>query len=97
MKLNKQLEILVIKLNQIKQEHTEKEIPNQTHANWKCLLKCDLMTAKIYKELIKESTGSTYLYVRWKLAVCLLSVTGVSINELLNSKVAQLQTLIEES
>lgn len=55
------------------------------------------MTAKIYKELIKEAERPTYLHVRLKLALCLLAVTGVRINELLNIKVSQLKTLTQES
>ena len=54
------------------------------------------MTAEIYKELIKEAEGLTYLHVRLRLALCLLAVTGVSINELLNIKVSQLKTLTQE-
>ena len=55
------------------------------------------MTAEIYKELIKEAEGPTYLHVRLRLTLCLLTVTGVRINELLNIKVSQLKTLTQES
>jgi hypothetical protein len=71
------LEIVVAELNQIKREHTEKEIHKQARANRKRLPKRDPMTAEIYKELIKEAEGPTYLHVRLRLAICLLSVTGV--------------------
>ena len=54
------------------------------------------MTVQIYKELIKEAEGSTYLHVRLRVALCLLAVTGVRINELLNIKVSQLETLTQE-
>jgi integrase len=37
------------------------------------------------------------LHVRLRLALCLLAVTGVRINELLNIKVSQLKTLTQES
>ena len=37
------------------------------------------------------------LHVMLRLALCLLAVTGVSINELLNIKVSQLKTLTQES
>jgi integrase len=63
----------------------------------KQLPKRDPMTAEIYKELIKEAEGPTYLHVRLRLALCLLAVTGVRINELLNIKVSQLKTLTQES
>jgi integrase len=96
-KSNQQLEIVVAELNQIKRERTEKEIRKQARANRKRLPKRDPMTAEIYKELIKEAEGPTYLHVRLRLAICLLSVTGVRINELLNVEVSQLKTLTEES
>lgn len=95
--LNQQLESVVAELNQIKQERTEKEIRKQTRANRKRLPKRDPMTAEIYKELIKEAEGPTYLHVRLRLTLCLLTVTGVRINELLNIKVSQLKTLTQES
>ena len=55
------------------------------------------MTAEIYKELIKETERPTYFHVRLRLALCLLSITGVRINELLNIKVSQLKILTQES
>ena len=86
---------MVAELNQIKQERTEKEIRKQTRANRKRLPKRDPMTAEIYKELIKKAEGPTYLHVRLRLTLCLLTVTGVRINELLNIKVSQLRTLTQ--
>lgn len=91
------METVVEELNQIKQERREKEIRKQTRANRKRLPKLDPMTAEIYKKLIKEAEGPTYLHVRLRLAICLLAVTGVRINELLNIKVSQLKTLTQES
>lgn len=55
------------------------------------------MTAEIYKELIKEAEGLTYLHVRLRLAVSLLAVTGVRIHKLLNIQLSQLKTLTQES
>ena len=95
--LTQQLNTVVQELNQIKQERREKEIRKQTRANRKRLPKRDPMTAEIYKELIKEAEGPTYLHVRLRLALCLLAVTGVRINELLNITVFQLKTLTQES
>ena len=54
------------------------------------------MTAQIYKELIKKAEGPTYLNVRLRLTLCLLAVTGIRINELLNIKVSDLITLIQQ-
>lgn len=55
------------------------------------------MTAEIYKELIKEAEGPTYMHVRTRIALCILAVTVIRINELLPLKVNQLKTLVEEN
>ena len=95
--LNQRLEIVVEELNQIKQERQEKEIRKQARANHKRLPKRDPMTREIYKELIQAAEGPTYIHVRTRIALCILAVTGIRINELLPLKVNQLQTLIEEN
>jgi integrase len=80
--LTQQLETVVEELNQFKRERQEKAARKEARANRKRLPKRDPMTAEIYKELIKEAEGPTYLHVRLRLAFCLLAVTGVRINEL---------------
>ncbi len=95
--LTQQLKTVVEELNQLKKERHEKASRKEARANRKRLPKRDPMTAEIYKELIKEAEGPTYLHVRLRLALCLLAVTGVRINELLNIKVFQLKTLTQES
>ena len=57
------------------------------------------MTREIYKELIKATEGPTYIHVRTRVALCILAVTVIRINELLllPLKVNQLRTLIEEN
>jgi integrase len=55
------------------------------------------MTAEIYKELIKEAEGPTYIHIRTRISLCILAVTGIRINELLPLKVNQLKTLVEEN
>ena len=94
--LKQQLNGVLKELNLIKQEREEKAARKATRANRKRLPKRDPMTAEIYKELIKEAEGPTYLHVRLRLALCLLTVTGVRINELLNIKVYQLKTLTQK-
>lgn len=96
-RLTEQFSVVVAELNQIKQERQEKEIRKQTRANRKRLPKRDPMTAEIYKELIKAAEGPTYINARTRIALCILAVTGIRINELLPLKVNQLQTLIEEN
>ena len=86
-RLTKQFNIVVAELNQIKQERQEKEIRKQTRANRKRLPKRDSMTAEIYKELIKAAEGPTYINARTRIALCILAVTGIRINELLPLKV----------
>ena len=95
--LTQQLGIVVAELNQIKKERQEKEIRKQARANRKRLPKRDPMTRDIYKELVKAAEGPTYINVRTRIALCILAVTGIRINELLPLKVNQLRTLIEEN
>jgi integrase len=95
--LTQQLGIVVAELNQIKKERQEKEIRKQARANRKRLPKRDPMTRDIYKELIKAAEGPTYINLRTRIALCILAITGIRINELLPLKVNQLQTLIEEN
>ncbi len=94
--LTQQLGIVVTELNQIKQERQEKEIRKQARANRKRLPKREPMTAEIYKKLLKTAEGLAYTDVRLRIAICLLTITGIRINELLPLKVYQLQTLVEE-
>ena len=54
------------------------------------------MNSEIYDLLIKESEGSTYIATRTRIAIFLLTVTGIRIGELLPLKVGQLKTLLEE-
>jgi integrase len=95
--LKQQLDGVLQELNAIKQEREEKAARKEARANRKRLPKRDPLTAQIYKELIKEAEGPTYLNDRLRLALCLLAVTGIRINELLNIKVSDLTTLIQEN
>ena len=95
--LKQQLDGVLQELNAIKQEREEKAARKEARANRKRLPKRDPMTAQIYKELIQEAEGPTYLNARLRLALCLLAVTGIRINELLNIKVSDLTTLIQEN
>nr|WPV76515.1 putative integrase recombinase protein [Naviculales sp.] len=45
---------------------------------------------------MKESEGPGYIATRTRIALCLLTVTGIRIGELLPLKVGQLKTLLEE-
>ena len=94
--LTQQLGTIIAELNQIKQEHREKEIRKQARVNRKRLPKREPMTAEIYKKLVQAAAGPAYIDVRLRIAICLLTITGIRINELLPLKVYQLQTLVEE-
>jgi integrase len=96
-KLTEQLQTVVTELNQIKQEREAKLARQKARVNRKRLPKRDLMTSEIYKELIKAAEGPSYKNIRIRLAICILAVTGIRINELLPLKVKQLKTLLEEN
>ena len=53
------------------------------------------MTVEIYKKLLQAAEGPAYTDIRLRIAICLLTITGIRINELLPLKVYQLQTLAE--
>jgi len=95
--LKQQLDEVLKELNAIKQERQEKAARKEASAKRKRLPKRDPMTAEIYRELIKEAEGPTYINARLRLALCLLAVTGIRINELLPLKVSQLETLFKEN
>jgi integrase len=94
--LNKQLEIIASELNAIKKEREEKAARREKWSKRKRLPKRDPINSKIYNLLIKESEGPTYIATRTRIAICLLTVTGIRISELLPLKVGQLETLLEE-
>lgn len=94
--LRQQLSIVVTELNLMKEERQEKEIRKQARANRKRLPKREPMTAEIYKKSLQTAQGPAYIDVRLRIAICLLTITGIRINELLPLKVYQLQTLVEE-
>jgi integrase len=93
--LNQQLEIVVKELNVRNKKRQEKAALKEARANRKRLPKRDPMTPSIYEELIKASQGPSYVLTRLRIAFCILTVTGIRINELLPLKVYQLQNLLE--
>ena len=94
--LKQQLDEVLKELNAIKQERQEKAARKEARAKRKRLPKRDPVNSEIYKLLIKESEGPTYIATRTRIAICLLTVTGIRIGELLALKVGQLETLLEE-
>ena len=94
--LSYQLERVEKELNMLKKEREEKVSRKEARANRKRLPKRDPVTREIYDLLIQASRSPAYTSVRLRIAFCLLTVTGIRINELLPLKVGQLQTLLEE-
>lgn len=95
--LKQQLDEVLKELNAIKQEREEKAARKEARANRKGLPKRDPMTGEIYRELMKAAEGPTYINLRTRMALCILAVTGIRINELLPLKVSQLETLFKEN
>lgn len=95
--LKQQLDEVLKELNAIKQEREEKAARKEARANRKGLPKRDPMTGEIYRELMKAAEGPTYINLRTRMALCILAVTWIRINELLPLKVSQLETLFKEN
>jgi len=96
-KLNQQLEMVVSELNVIKKEREKKAARREKWGNRKRLPKRDPINSEMYNLLMKESEGPSYIATRTRIAICLLTVTGLRISELLPLKVGQLETLLEKS
>ena len=99
--LKQQLETVVEELNQIKQERQEKAARKEVWANRKRLPKRDPLTPEIYQALIDATEADItrytgYTAARLRIALCLLAITGIRVNELLPLKVHQLKTLLTE-
>ena len=99
--LTQQLETVVEELNQIKQERQEKAARKEVWANRKRLPKRDPVTPEIYQALIDATEAditryTDYTAARLRIALCLLTITGIRVNELLPLKVHQLKTLLTE-
>ena len=94
--LKQQLNDVFKELNAVKQEREEKVARREKWAKRKRLPKRDPVNSEIYNLLIKKSEGPTYIAIRTRIAICLLTVTGIRIGELLSLKVGQLETLVEE-
>ena len=78
-------------LNQIEQERQEKTARKEAWAKRKRLPKRDPVSPQIYQVLIDATeTGLIrYTAARLRVALCLLAITGIRVNELLPLKVHQ--------
>jgi site-specific recombinase XerD len=94
--LNEQLNIVVSELNVLKKEREEKAARREKWSKRKRLPKRDPINFEIYNLLMKKSEGPSYIATKTRIAICILTVTGIRISELLSLKVGQLETLLEE-
>jgi hypothetical protein len=78
--LNQQLEIVVSEFNVIKKEREEKVERREKWAKRKRLSERDPINSETYNLLIKKSEGPSYIATRTRIALCLLTVTGVQIS-----------------
>ena len=95
--LSDQLKKVVEELAIVKKEREEKEIRKKARANRKRLPKRDPITREIYEQLITSIIGSNYKNARLRLAILILTICGIRVNELLPLKVEQLLTLVESN
>ena len=100
-KLNEQLERVIKELDELKKEREDKVSRKEARMNRKRLPKRDPVTLDIYQALIEATetsmTGSnSYIKSRLRVALCLLTVTGIRVNELLPLRVYQLKTILAE-
>jgi len=94
--LNQQLEIVMSELNVMKKERAEKAARREKWSKRKRFPKRDPINSETYNLLMKESEGASYIATRTRIAICLLTVSGIRISELLSLKVFQLKTLLGE-
>ena len=94
--LKEQLNDVLKELNTVKKEREEKAARREKWSKRKRLPKRDPINSEIYNLLMKESEDPSYIATRTRIAICLLTVTGIRIGELLSLKVGQLETLVEE-
>lgn len=94
--LNQQLTTVNEELNQIKQEREEKAARRDRWSTRKRLSKRDPINSKIYNQLMEEYQSPSSIPTRTRVAICLLTVTGIRISELLQLRVYQLETLLKE-
>lgn len=73
----------------------------KTHGNKKRLSKRDPVTLEIYQNLITTTEtrlirSNNYTTARLRVTLCLLTITGINVSQLLPLKVHQVKTLLEE-
>jgi len=100
--LNDQLKAVLKEFNDLKNYQEEKASRKKARVNRRRLAKRDAVTPEIYNALIDATKSNiinynNYTAARLRVALCLLDITGVRVNELLPLKVHQLKTLLTKS
>ena len=99
--MQEQFQAIANELQQIQNENQKKEARRKAYNNRKILPKRDPVTPEIYQALIDATEANLtryngYTAARLRIALCLLTITGIRVNELLPLKVHQLKTLLTE-
>lgn len=95
--LRSQFDSIYNELNYLKNQLQEKEALKLARLKRNRLPKRDPMTAEVYDFLIESINGKNYRNARLRIALCLLTITGIPINQLLPLKVSQLETLLQKN
>ena len=95
--LQEQVSELSSELERIRNEQRAKEKRKEIRAKRKRLPKRDPITLEIYEQLITSVSDLSYKSARLRIAILILTITGIRINELLPLKMEQLITLIRSS
>lgn len=94
-KLTQNLKTIKDELGTIKLEQDQEISLRKAPAKRKFLPKREPITPEIYQLLLNSASKPGYKWVRTRLALCLLVLTGIRINQLLALKVYQLDTLLK--
>lgn len=95
--LQEQVSELSLELERARAEQIEKEKRKNIRAKRKRLPKRDPVTLETYEQLITSVSGFDYKSARIRIAVLILTITGIRINELLPLKMDQLLTLVKSN
>lgn len=92
--LHEQITELTDELERVKHEERAKENRKQARFKRKRLPKREPITLELYEQLITSIPGYDYRSARRRIAILILTITGIRVNELLPLKMDQIITLI---
>jgi site-specific recombinase XerD len=94
--LRLQLTVIQDELDVVRVERERQKLTKNKRSKRRRLPKRDPITEPVYKLLIKEAAGCSFISARTRVGLCLLNITGVRVSELLNIRVFDLKTLIKQ-